>query len=136
MVRLKHLFIILILSCAAACSAGHETTRSTDIEQAFSQKAKDVSVTGDGTVTRILSDDTDGSPHQRFILKVASGRTILVSHNIELAPRIENLKTGDTVSFSGEYVWNEQGGLIHWTHHDPSNRHTAGWLRHNGKTYQ
>ena len=35
-------------------------------------------------------------------------------------PRIADVKVGDTVSFFGEYVWNEQGGLIHWTHHDPA----------------
>ncbi|WP_312209082.1 DUF3465 domain-containing protein, partial [Acinetobacter variabilis] len=27
-------------------------------------------------------------------------------------------------------------GVIHWTHHDPSNKHISGWLKHQGKTYQ
>jgi hypothetical protein len=33
-------------------------------------------------------------------------------------------------------VWNEKGGVVHWTHRDPGGRHMAGWLAHNGKTYQ
>ena len=91
---------------------------------------------GNGIVVRILSDDIDGSRHQRFILRLTSGRTLLISHNIDLAPRVSGLKEGDTVSFNGEYEANSQGGVIHWTHYDPAGRHVGGWLRHNGRTYQ
>ena len=93
-------------------------------------------VRGSGTVTRILSDDNDGSRHQRFILKLSNGRTLLIAHNIDLAPRISSLRTGDTVSFHGEYEANPQGGVIHWTHSDPRGRHVAGWLEHKGRRYQ
>ena len=93
-------------------------------------------VSGSGTVSRILPDDDRGSRHQRFILRLASGRTLLVAHNIDLAPRIPSLRVGDTVSFYGEYEWNEKGGIIHWTHRDPSGRHVAGWLERGGKRYQ
>ena len=93
-------------------------------------------VTGDGVVIRILADDHDGSRHQRFILRLASGQTLLVAHNIDLAPRIESLREGDTVSFNGVYESNDRGGLIHWTHHDPRGQHLPGWLRHNGRTYE
>jgi hypothetical protein len=60
----------------------------------------------------------------------------LIAHNIDIAQRINNLTIGDTIYFSGEYVWNEKGGLVHWTHHDPRGRHESGWLKHNGTTYQ
>ena len=93
-------------------------------------------VRGTGTVTRLLADDNDGSRHQRFILEVAGGRTLLIAHNIDLAPRISGLKTGDIVEFYGEYEWNDRGGIIHWTHHDPNGRHVGGWLKHGGRTYQ
>lgn len=93
-------------------------------------------VSGIGKVTRVLADDNDGSRHQRFILELHSGRTLLVAHNIDLAPRISSLRTGDTVSFYGEYETNAQGGVIHWTHHDPQGRHVAGWLEHDGRRYQ
>ena len=95
-----------------------------------------VEVAGEGVVSKILSDDTEGLRHQQFILRLPSGQTVLIEHNTDLAPRIDNLKQGDTVTFSGEYIWNEKGGLVHWTHHDPTNRHPAGWLKHNGRTYQ
>ena len=93
-------------------------------------------VSGSGKVVRILSDDNEGSRHQRFILGLSSGQTLLVAHNIDLAPRISSLQTGDTVKFYGEYETNSQGGVIHWTHHDPQGRHVAGWLEHEGRRYQ
>jgi len=93
-------------------------------------------VQGSGKVVRILSDDRDGSRHQRFVLELSSGRTILVAHNIDLAPRISSLRKGDTVSFYGQFESNPQGGVIHWTHHDPQGRHVAGWLEHDGRRYQ
>ena len=91
---------------------------------------------GSGIVIRVLSDDNDGSRHQRFILELDSGRTLLIAHNIDLAPRISGLRQGDTIAFNGEYESNAQGGVIHWTHHDPNGRHADGWLKHNGRTYQ
>ena len=93
-------------------------------------------VSGSGRVVRILADDNDGSRHQRFILGLSSGQTLLVAHNIDLAPRVASLSTGDTVKFYGEYEANSKGGVIHWTHHDPQGRHVAGWLEHRGRRYQ
>ncbi|MFZ3173566.1 MAG: DUF3465 domain-containing protein [Thiobacillus sp.] len=106
------------------------------IENAFSNRLGSQLVEGKGTVVKMLADDNDGSRHQRFILRLDSGRTLLISHNIDLAPRIDGLRTGDTVAFYGEYEWNSKGGVIHWTHHDPQGRHPAGWIRHDGRTYQ
>jgi hypothetical protein len=92
-------------------------------------------VKGSGTVVRVLSDDNDGSRHQRFILKLSSGRTVLIAHNIDLAPRVRSISSGDTVSFFGQFESNEQGGVIHWTHDDPRGRHVGGWLEHDGNRY-
>jgi len=103
---------------------------------AFENRQSNVQIQGMGEVTRVLADDNDGSRHQRFIIRLASGQTLLVAHNIDLANRVASLKVGDAVEFYGEYEWNPQGGVIHWTHHDPSGRHVAGWIKHNGHTYQ
>jgi len=93
-------------------------------------------VRGSGKVWKILSDDNEGSRHQRFIVELPSGRTLLVAHNIDLAPRVRSLKVGDTVSFYGEYEWNDRGGVIHWTHHDPRGSHVGGWVEHKGRRYE
>ncbi|MCC7495749.1 MAG: DUF3465 domain-containing protein [Fimbriimonadaceae bacterium] len=100
---------------------------------AFAQRRSNLKVTGRGVVTRLLADDRDGDRHQRFILRLTTGQTLLVAHNIDLAPRLEGLRVGDVVEFCGEYEWNAQGGVIHWTHHDPAGRHAAGWLRSGGR---
>ena len=103
---------------------------------AFENRRSDVQVQGSGYVTRILADDNDGSRHQRFIVGLASGHTVLVAHNIDLASRVAALKTGDLVEFYGEYEWNERGGVVHWTHRDPQHGHVDGWIKHDGHTYQ
>ena len=106
------------------------------IGRAFKNRTSNVQVQGEGEVTRMLADDLTGGRHQRFIVRLASGQTLLIAHNIDIAPRVAGLRKGDSVSFYGEYVWNEKGGTVHWTHHDPKGRHVAGWLKHEGQTYQ
>lgn len=107
-----------------------------DIAEVFRLQKSDVQVQGEGVVVKILADDTQGSRHQRFILRTASSQTLLIAHNIDLAPRLEDLKIGDSVEFFGEYAWNEKGGVVHWTHRDPAGRHIGGWLVHKGRRYE
>ena len=91
---------------------------------------------GEGVVVRVLPDDNVGSRHQRFILRLTSGQTLLIAHNIDIASRIEALQSGDRVEFYGQYEANPEGGVIHWTHHDPAGNHVSGWLKSNGMVYQ
>lgn len=107
-----------------------------EVVRAYQQRQSNVQVRGSAAVSRLLPDDNDGSRHQRFILQLSSGKTLLIAHNIDLAPRIPALQVGDVVEFYGEYEWNNLGGVVHWTHHDPGGRHVGGWLRHEGRTYQ
>lgn len=142
---MKKALVLLVLLAAAFASkrfigdggadAFDAVTATTATPPVTEWRAGEV-VTGAGIVTRLLPDDRDGSPHQRFILRLSSGRTMLVAHNIELAPRIDGLRVGDGVEFRGEYESNAQGGVLHWTHRDPRGSHTAGWLRHRGRVYQ
>lgn len=106
------------------------------IIDAFNSGKSDLQAGGSGKVVRVLPDDNTGSRHQRFILRIPSGQTLLMAHNIDLAPRIAGLSEGDDVEFYGEYEWNDRGGVIHWTHHDPQGRHADGWLKHRGRIYQ
>lgn len=112
------------------------TGSSGNISHLFENRISNIQVEGDGSVKAILRDDLKGSRHQKFILTLPTGITVLISHNIDLAPRIDTIKIGDQVAFYGEYEWNEKGGVIHWTHHDPKNKHIGGWLKHNGRIYR
>ena len=105
------------------------------LSQAFKKQQSDVQVKGVGIVVRILDDDNNGSRHQRFILKLTSGQTVLIAHNIDLAPRINSISNGDSIQFYGEYEWNSKGGVVHWTHRDQKGYHVDGWLQHKGKKY-
>lgn len=109
--------------------------QSTTLIRAIESQADGVQVNGSGVVIKVLRDDNDGSRHQRFIVRLASGQTLLMAHNIDLARRVSPLHEGDTVSFNGEYVWNANGGVVHWTHRDPRKRHADGWIERQGQMF-
>lgn len=88
-----------------------------------------------GFVRRLLSDDNDGSRHQRFIIEITSRRTLLIAHNIDLAERVP-LGMGDRVRVRGMYEWNEQGGLVHWTHRDPHGIEDGGYVRYRTRMFE
>jgi hypothetical protein len=111
-------------------AAGASVAASADdsLAQAIASRAEDVPVTGRGEVVKLLPDDREGSPHQRILVRVGGG-TVLLAHNLDLAPRVSPLAEGDTLEFAGDFVWNDKGGVVHWTHPDPQGRHRAGWIR-------
>ncbi|KLT72118.1 hypothetical protein PL75_09990 [Neisseria arctica] len=115
---------------------GNSVDGSDIIQKAFRNQQSGIQVRGEGTVAKTLPDDNKGSRHQRFILKLTGNHTVLVAHNIDLAPKIKGLKKGDKVEFYGVYEWSDKGGVIHWTHHDPQGRHIGGWLKHQGQIFE
>ncbi len=136
---MKKLLLLAIVAAAAIYLGRQPEDRISPVTAeptATAEWQSGAQVAGEGTVSRILGDDSMGDRHQRFILTLDSGRTLLIAHNIDIAPRIESLREGDTVSFSGEYEWNDKGGVVHWTHLDPQGQHEAGWIRHQGRVYQ
>jgi hypothetical protein len=152
----KHLIAVLLLfvvvltqiapSSLASLESFWQQTEQTDqvqpatqfasASQLFARQVNDEMVDGKGRVIRLLADDNEGSRHQRFLVAIENRQTLLLAHNIDLAPRIDALKVGDEVGFRGAYVYNAKGGVVHWTHLDPRNRHEPGWIKHNGVTYQ
>ena len=136
---------ILVLFCTlifSGCSEDQTETASPELSEsdeiiflAFKNETSNLQVQGTGIVIKLLSDDDVGSRHQRFILQLSSRQTLLISHNIDLAARIDTLQLNDTVEFYGEYEWNSQGGVVHWTHDDPQKAHEDGWLKHNQIIY-
>ncbi len=136
---MKKLLLLAIVAAAAIYLGRQPEDRISPVTAeptATAEWQSGAQVAGEGTVSRILGDDSMGDRHQRFILTLDSGRTLLIAHNIDIAPRIESLREGDTVSFNGEYEWNDKGGVVHWTHLDPQGQHEAGWIRHQGRVYQ
>jgi hypothetical protein len=85
-------------------------------------------------VRRLLTDDNEGSRHQRFILQLPDRATLLVAHNIDLAKRVP-LGMGDRIKFRGMYVWNVVGGVVIWTHHDPLGIENGGCFSYRLKLY-
>ncbi|MDH4048873.1 MAG: DUF3465 domain-containing protein [Gammaproteobacteria bacterium] len=92
-------------------------------------------IEGSGIVRRLVADDNDGSRHQRFILDTRNGQTLLIAHNIDLAKRVP-VGVGDRLSYRGMYEWNELGGLLHWTHHDPLGVEDGGFVKFRRRTYR
>ena len=144
---MKRIYIAALVVCALSLNAcghavqfsapnGSSVSGDSPAGRAFKNKTSDVQVEDEGVVIRTLPDDLAGSRHQRFIIRLASGQTLLIAHNIDIAPKVVGLQKDNSIRFYGEYVWNEKGGMVHWTHHDPKGYHTAGWLKHNGRTYQ
>lgn len=118
---------------APAAASASASLPACDAQREFRPGAR---VEATAVVQKVLADDNSGSRHQRFIVRLPSGQTLLIAHNIDIAPRIEGLARGETISFSGIYEPNKKGGVVHWTHHDPSGRHAPGWIEYRGHRYQ
>ena len=126
---------------SSAVKTDHRTISRCDndtIIKAFNAQQSDRQVKGCGTIIKALADDNDGSRHQKILVELDGVRpkqTLLLVHNIDLAPRVADVSRGTAISFYGEYVYNEKGGLVHWTHHDPAARHQGGWIESAGVHY-
>ncbi|SDK74690.1 Protein of unknown function [Methylophilus rhizosphaerae] len=116
-------------------SSGLAAQDNAALKQAFAQKQSHIWLEGSGVVKKLLPDDNKGARHQRFLVSISAGQTLLFAHNIDLAPRVAGLNVGDQVQFKGEYIYNPKGGIMHWTHHDPQGRQ-GGWIKVNGQTYE
>lgn len=129
------LFALLAGACEAPDAPGDSVRAGLPVQWAFKQEKRDVWVVGEGVVERLLRDDSKRPRHQRFVLRIATDQTVLIVHNIDLAPRVP-LGLGDSVTFRGEYVWNAQGGIVHQTHRDSHIRSAGGWVIWKGQFFR
>lgn len=93
-------------------------------------------MTARGNVVRLLADDAGASGiHQRFVIRLTGAtQTVLIDNNVSIGMRVP-VRIDDEVTAHGEYVWNDEGGLIHFTHHDPQHTHEDGWIDTGGMRY-
>jgi len=115
-------------------SAPNKNNNGMSLNKRFTKRDDGDWIEVTGFVRRLLSDDNDGSRHQRFIIDIGSGWTLLIAHNIDLAKRVP-LGMGDRVQVRGMYEWNDLGGLVHWTHDDPQRIEDGGWVRYRRRYY-
>lgn len=128
-----------ITKLVSATKTSAPRPRLTDLavlQNAFRNQVSNIQVLVLGRVISILPDDTNGDRHQRFIVRLSNSQTLLIAHNIDIAPRVSGLRVGDQVYVYGEYEWNSQGGVIHWTHHDPNGQRMGGWIQLNGTVFR
>jgi len=141
----KNLAIVILYLITLSCGVNN-SNKSNKLTQSFTPLSTIQSwqtnhtsnqiIYQQGVVWKLLQDDNEGSRHQKFIVKLANEQTLLISHNIDLAPRISNLQNNDSITFKGEYEWNRKGGVVHWTHKDPKGKHEGGFLLHKGMKYE
>ena len=103
--------------------------------QAQAARARKVELMFSARVKKILPDDTKGLPHQRLLLDVENGSTVLLAHDIKYAPKVP-VQVGDVIVVKGEYVWNRKGGVVHWTHRSDTPRHEGGYIEFSGQRYE
>lgn len=98
---------------------------------AFHRRESNVWVVLRASVIRILPDEYGRYQHQRFIVQCSSGQTILITNDVSVGSRVP-VRPGDHVGVRGQYVWNDHGGLVHFTH---GGGHSGGWILDNGRVY-
>jgi Protein of unknown function (DUF3465) len=99
----------------------------------FRQRESGVWLSISGKVTRTLSDEYGQLQHQRFIISCTSGRTVLIVNDVSIGQRVP-VQIGDSVIVRGQYVWNRQGGLLHFTHHAQGGGQ-GGWIEFHHRLY-
>ncbi|TAJ23377.1 MAG: DUF3465 domain-containing protein [Planctomycetota bacterium] len=134
--QLFFLAVALVLGAIMYFTSDRESPGTdTDVAllDAIESHATHAWVETDATVVKILADDQEGDRHQRFLVDV-EGKSLLVAHNIDIAARAPVIP-GETIRLRGQYEWNEEGGVLHWTHRALRQTGPDGWLRVRGVTY-
>ncbi|MDP3509818.1 MAG: DUF3465 domain-containing protein [Candidatus Melainabacteria bacterium] len=105
------------------------------IIQAQSQQARKVELTVTAPIKKLLREEDYREPHQRFLLILSNGTTVLVANDLQYGTYAP-VQEGNVVRIHGEYIWNERGGVLHWTHKSDEPRHESGYIDFNGMRYQ
>jgi Protein of unknown function (DUF3465) len=138
---LRHRAPALALSLFAlvACGSGHgEQPDNAHVCALYASGSSDAEVVAQGTVLGVLGTRNGPSGnHEGFLLKLTQQCDLMlrVETNVDITGPVP-LRAGQTVTVKGQFEDDASGGVIHWTHHDPSGRHVAGYVLADGKYYE
>jgi hypothetical protein len=130
----------LVAGIACAGPGGGNDAGNGAVYDAWRAGRSNVEVTVQGSIASMLGTAAGPSgEHEGFLLHLrgASGHglTVRVEDNVDLTGPVP-LSAGEDVEVRGEYVYDPSGGVIHYTHRDPSGRHAAGFIRAGDALYQ
>ncbi len=134
--RLALILVTLFSLFPNDASAARISLTDRILKRAYRLQQSEIQVRFSGTVVAVLTDDDEGDRHQRFIVELDSGQTLLIAHNIDVAPRVKWLRERSEVTIRGEYIWNDKGGIVHFTHRSSHGDHPGGWIRCKGRKYE
>ena len=140
--------IMLVLTVALALSACAQSATGTTgitsdngaVYDAWRAGRSHIEVVANGSVARMLGTRRGRSGnHEGFLLHLSGsagrGLTVRVEDNVDLTGPIP-LSEGQDVVVRGEYIFDQRGGIVHYTHRDPRGRHISGYVLVDGKFYQ
>lgn len=123
-------------SAPVASAPGAVATEDAALVQAVtSHKGVSFIKAGGLVVSELLKDDTSGSPHQKFNVRLSNGRIIMIVSNLDMCEKIP-VQVGDVVSAGGQFIpTGKSGGLLHWTHKDPRQHRPDGFIEFKGHVF-
>jgi len=106
------------------------------IEFLYKQQRGGVLVTSVGRIAKVLENQQSPYAAQVILIRLSSGRKLLIKHNIEKAQPVPEPAVGEMLSFAGTYSWNSKGGMILSTYQHANKPQRSGWLKYQDVTYQ
>lgn len=129
---------IAAMIAAAACGSGLRPDNAHALDDIKNGRGGD-EVIVEGTVTHVgRTSGGESGVHEHFDIRISSGaaeQDILIADNITVGVQAP-VKRGDDVIVKGVLEVDPSGPVIHWTHHDPANRHPGGFVMLGGRMYE
>jgi hypothetical protein len=129
---------LLSLVFAAACNSQPEQPDNGAICNDYAHQESHQEVIAHGMVADVFGESEGPSgEHEGYLLKLDGDCDLLlrVETNTSITGPIP-IRPRQELIVKGEYEFDPEGGVLHWTHHDPSARHIAGYVVIGSRTYQ
>jgi len=79
-------------------------------------------------------EDVTGT-FQKFLVELENGHRLTILRDLEIT-RAVPVGKGTLIKVRGEYDWSKRGGVIQWTHNDPTGQRDGGWIEIDGRVYR